>query len=88
VVSGETTATSTVLWTSTTVAGNVCFEYATDPKFENIRGLATVPVSTPSMPVTVQLSYLVPDTRYYYRITDATGTVATGTFSTSSPTDS
>ncbi|WP_052055373.1 phytase [Myxosarcina sp. GI1] len=83
VASGDTTKDSTVLWTRSNVLGNVTFEYATDPDFNNIIGTETAEVTDTLLPVKVNIANLNPDTDYYYRVTDAAGDIETGTFATS-----
>jgi Phosphodiesterase/alkaline phosphatase D len=50
VASGDTTQTSTVLWTRSTVLGNVVFEYSTDPNFSNSLGTLTETVTDVTVP--------------------------------------
>jgi predicted extracellular nuclease/phosphodiesterase/alkaline phosphatase D-like protein len=82
VASGDTTQTSTVLWTRSTVPGTVTFEYANDPTFATILGTETVEVTNPLTPVKVELEELTSGTQYFYRATDAAGSSAVGTFRT------
>ncbi|MDX2212814.1 MAG: phytase [Oculatellaceae cyanobacterium bins.114] len=83
VASGDTTQTSTVLWTRSTVLGRVTFEYSTDPNFRRIAGRRTATVTDPLNPVKVTLQGLTPGTDYYYRVTDAAGVSFSGDFTTS-----
>ncbi len=85
VASGDTTQTSTVLWTRSLVLGEVTFEYATDTNFNRIIGTETIPVTDTNAPVQVTINNLTPSTQYYYRVTDAAGEQATGQFLTANP---
>ncbi|MCU0515703.1 MAG: alkaline phosphatase D family protein [Oscillatoria sp. Prado101] len=82
VASGDTTQTSTVLWTRTTVPGTVSFQYSTDSNFNTVLGTQTATATDPAVPVKVQVAGLTPGTQYFYRITDAGGTSAVGQFRT------
>ena len=82
VAAGDTTQTSTVLWTRTTAPGTVTFEYATDANFGTVLGTLTQVAVDPSQPVKVQVTNLTPDTQYFYRVKDAAGTSAVGKFQT------
>ncbi|MBD2152194.1 phytase [Pseudanabaena sp. FACHB-1277] len=82
VASGDTTQTSTVLWTRSNFTGNVKFEYSTKADFSTIAGTKTVTVTNPLQPVKVDVTGLTAGTDYFYRVTDAAGDVATGKFST------
>ncbi|BFM40955.1 phytase [Synechocystis sp. LKSZ1] len=82
VASGDTTQTSTVLWTRSNFTGNVKFEYSTKSDFSTIAGAKTATVTNPLQPVKVDVTGLTPDTNYFYRVTDAAGDIATGKFST------
>lgn len=80
--SGDTTATTTVLWVRSTAVGNLDAAYSTDPSHGSTIGSLTVAVSDPLVPVTMTLSGLTPDTDYYYRITDAADATLFGHFRT------
>ncbi|MBD1903039.1 alkaline phosphatase D family protein [Trichocoleus sp. DQ-A3] len=82
VASGDTTQTSTVLWTRSTAKGTVFFEYSIHPNFCTILGTASGLVTDSNQPVKVELTNLKPRTTYYYRVTDAAGTCAGGQFRT------
>lgn len=82
VASGDTTQTSTVLWTRSTVIGEVTFEYSTDPNFSTILGSATATVTDLLQPVKVQVNDLNPETDYYYQVTDAAEVKLGGQFTT------
>ncbi|MFS8119997.1 MAG: PhoD-like phosphatase N-terminal domain-containing protein, partial [Microcoleus sp.] len=82
VAAGDTTQNSTVLWTRSTVLGNVVFEYSTDRNFGNILGTLTNTATDIAMPVKVQLTNLKAGTQYFYRVRDAAGTSAVGQFRT------
>lgn len=83
IASGDTTQTSTVLWTRSTFKGLVTFEYSTSPTFNTIAGTKTAIVTDPTQPVKVNVTGLQPGTDYYYRVTDAAGATLTGKFETS-----
>ena len=82
VASGDTTETSTVLWTRANVPGKVTFEYSTKADFTSIAVIQTATVTNPSQPVKVDVTGLSAGTNYFYRVTDANGTKANGKFST------
>lgn len=82
IASGDTTQTSTVLWTRSTEAGTVTFEIATDEKFTNIVQTRADEATDPTLPVKVLVDGLTPATAYVYRVTDAAGTILTGKFRT------
>lgn len=84
VASGDTTQTATVLWTRSTVLGDVTFEYSTEADFATLVGSETVTVSDPLVPVKVGVENLSAATQYFYRATDAAGTTAIGEFNTPS----
>lgn len=83
VASGDTTQNSTVLWTRSTVKGQVKFEYSTDPDFKTIVGVVTETVTDAVKPVKAHIKGLNPGTQYYYRVTDAAGVRSGGEFKTS-----
>jgi alkaline phosphatase D len=85
VAAGETTQTSAVLWTHSTSSGTVTFEYATAENFETVLGTLTAEVTDAMLPVKVAVSDLSPATDYFYRATDAAGSVAVGHFRTPAP---
>ncbi|UJS04360.1 phytase [Cylindrospermopsis raciborskii] len=82
VASGDTTQTSTILWTRSLFTGQVTFEYGTTPDFSTIVGKKTVNVTNTTQPVKVLVDGLTPGTNYYYRVSDVSGGTATGKFST------
>ncbi|AFY78874.1 phosphodiesterase/alkaline phosphatase D [Pleurocapsa sp. PCC 7327] len=82
VASGDTTQTSTVLWARSTADGEITFEYSTEPNFDTVAGTTTATVTDTNLPAKVQINGLQPGTKYYYRVTDAAGTTATGQFKT------
>jgi phosphodiesterase/alkaline phosphatase D-like protein len=84
VASGDTTQTSTVLWTRSSVPGVVIFEYATNPDFQNAKA-AIAYTTNPAQPVKVQVQDLSPGTDYYYRVIDTSGSNSSGKFHTSAP---
>jgi phosphodiesterase/alkaline phosphatase D-like protein len=82
VASGDTTQTSTVLWTRSTLPGAVTFAYATDADFRKTLGTFSQTVTDPLVPVKQEVQGLLPGTRYFYRVTDANGNTASGQFKT------
>jgi 3-phytase/alkaline phosphatase D len=82
VASGDTTQTSTVLWTRSNFTGAVKFEYSTKADFSTIAGTKTATVTNSLQPVKVDITGLTAGTNYFYRVTDAAGDIATGKFST------
>lgn len=82
VAAGDTTSTSTVLWTRSTALGDVLFEYSLDPTFSsNVFGV-TRTVADGAVPVKAEIAGLQAGSRYYYRATDSLGAVSGGTFTT------
>ncbi len=81
---GDTTQTSSVLWTHSTIPGQVTFEYSTDPTFSNAQTVTTTATNI-SQPVKVQIDGLQSGTDYYYRAINAVGESATGKLHTSAP---
>ncbi|MCY2963858.1 MAG: alkaline phosphatase D family protein, partial [Planctomycetota bacterium] len=82
VASGDTTQTTSVLWTHSYNLGTVTFELATDPGFQNIVAAPTAVVTDPLQPVKVSVAGLTPHTEYYYRATVAGRATAAGRFQT------
>ena len=82
VAAGDTTATSTVLWTHSTNVGNVTFDYSTNSNFANLTGSVVANVTDVLLPVKVALNDLTLGTHYYYRVTDAGGNSLAGSFRT------
>jgi myo-inositol-hexaphosphate 3-phosphohydrolase/phosphodiesterase/alkaline phosphatase D-like protein len=85
VASGDTDQNSTVLWANSSVPGLVKFEYADTPTFNNMVGMTTAMVTDANVPVKVEVDGLNPNTRYWYRVTDAAGDTAEGQFRTAAP---
>jgi phosphodiesterase/alkaline phosphatase D-like protein len=83
IASGDTTQTSTVLWTRSTQTGTVTFDVAADEAFGEIIQSLTAEATDAAIPVKVQVRDLTPATIYHYRATDAAGTILTGRFRTS-----
>lgn len=83
IASGDTTKSSTVLWARSNVSGKIKFEYSTSPTFSKILGTASGTVRDLLLPVKVPVNGLTPRTTYFYRVTDAEGSIATGQFRTS-----
>lgn len=82
VASGDVTQNSAVLWTRSAALGPVTFEYATDAAFSALAGSVAVEVTDATIPVKALISDLTPGTEYFYRVTDAAGSGATGRFVT------
>ncbi len=82
IAAGDTTQTSTVLWTRSTAPGTVTFEYSTDSNFGNILGTLSNVTTDPTVPIKVQVTNLTPGTQYFYRVRDAAGTTLAGQFRT------
>ena len=80
IASGDTTQTSTVLWANSNSSGQVIFEVATSPDFNNI--VRTVSANLTNAPVKVEITNLNPGTEYYYRVTDPAGSTEIGEFET------
>jgi 3-phytase/alkaline phosphatase D len=83
--SGDTTQTSTVLWTRSNFVGDVLFEYSTTADFSQIVGSKTATVTNPMQPVKVNIDGLNANTTYFYRATDAAGATAIGKLETAAP---
>ncbi|HLA43472.1 MAG TPA: alkaline phosphatase D family protein [Aggregatilineales bacterium] len=79
IASGDTTQTSTVLWTRSTTPGIVTFEVLLD---DEVIAVQQVEVTDAMLPVKVQITDLTPGTTYTYRVTDAVGSVLEGHFRT------
>lgn len=82
VAAGETTQTSSVLWTRSTTIGELIFDIALDPEFNSLIGRYRASVIDSQIPVKLELDSLSPDTRYFYRVTDTVGVSASGQFHT------
>ncbi|MEB3233264.1 MAG: alkaline phosphatase D family protein [Leptolyngbyaceae bacterium] len=82
VASGDVTADSVVLWTRSTVLGEVTFEVATDASFSTIAATQTVTATDADVPVQVDITGLDANTDYVYRVTNTAGISTTGQFST------
>ncbi|MGD1701440.1 phytase [Dapis sp. BLCC M229] len=80
IASGDTTQTSTVLWANSNSPGQITFEVATSPDFNNI--IRTVKTNLANVPVKVEITNLNPGTEYYYRVTDPAGSTEIGEFET------
>lgn len=87
---GDVTQTSAVLWAITSVKGDLEIVVATDASFEQdasgtVKGQVAMTsgiVDEPTVPFKARLADFSPNTRYYYRATDASGATADGTFIT------
>lgn len=82
VAAGDTTQTSTLLWTRGTTVGNILFECSTNPTFSTNVLTATATVTDLLQPVRVELTGLSPATTHFYRVTDAASASAEGLFRT------
>ena len=84
VSAGDTTTDSTVLWTHSTVTGNVRFDISTDPTFGSILASYNASVTDSTLPVKADVAGLSSGTRYYYRAVapDVGQTTVGGTFKT------
>jgi predicted extracellular nuclease/phosphodiesterase/alkaline phosphatase D-like protein/2',3'-cyclic-nucleotide 2'-phosphodiesterase (5'-nucleotidase family) len=82
VASGDVDQDSVVLWTRSTALGQVRFEYATTADFAQIAGSAVASVTNSNQPVKVEITGLNAGTDYFYRVSDAAGSVAQGRFET------
>lgn len=82
VASGDTTQTSTVLWTRAANPGTVTFETSADSGFGEVIDTQTVEVSDSTLPAKVTVEGLEAGTAYYYRVTDADGGSLSGRFKT------
>ncbi|WP_094678099.1 phytase [Hydrocoleum sp. CS-953] len=80
IASGDTTQTSTVLWANSNTPGEITFEVATNSDFTNI--IQIVNSNLTDAPAKVNIEELNPDTEYYYRVTDAAGSIEIGEFET------
>lgn len=79
---GDTTQTSTVLWTRAAVPGGLTFEVAENDTFDAIVAVQTAEVADVMIPAKVSIENLMPNTAYTYRITHETGESTVGTFRT------
>lgn len=86
VASGDTTQTTTVLWTRSTTLGTLTFEVATDPDFSAIVITQSAAVTDATLPVKVQIEGLTPATQYHFRVTDSGGATQVGAFRTAAET--
>jgi phosphodiesterase/alkaline phosphatase D-like protein/2',3'-cyclic-nucleotide 2'-phosphodiesterase (5'-nucleotidase family)/sugar lactone lactonase YvrE len=82
VASGDVDQDSVVLWTRSTALGQATFEISTTADFAQIAGSATASVTNPNQPVKVEISGLNAGTDYFYRVIDAAGSMAKGSFET------
>lgn len=82
VASGDITSESAVLWARSTSTGEVVFNVALDPAFDQIVETLTVDAVEELLPVKVFVDDLSAGTTYYYRVTTPDETTDTGRFST------
>ncbi|MGQ9872754.1 phytase [Leptodesmis sp.] len=80
IASGDTTATSTVLWGRSNFTGDMVFELSTSASFADLLDRQTVTDSW--QPVKLEITGLNPGSAYFYRVTDAAGATAIGRFKT------
>lgn len=81
VAAGDVTQTSAVLWARTLAIGEVTFAYSTNKDMSDAQS-ETTNVTDITIPAKVEIDGLTAGTTYYYRVTDAAGTSADGTFTT------
>lgn len=79
---GDVTSDSAVLWARTNALGAVTFEWSRMSDFSVIDGSALADANQTAVPVKAMPAALLPGTQYYYRVTDAAGAIASGTFRT------
>lgn len=82
IASGDTTQDSTVLWGRSTMTGEIEFTYSTDADFINNVKSDKKTITDINLPVKTEITGLEPGTTYYYQVTDAAGSTATGKFKT------
>lgn len=82
VAAGDVTQNSAILWTRSTELGLVLFEVAPADDFENIIASVQAEVTDALLPVKVAIEDLQPNTDYFYRVTDAAGSMDIGHFKT------
>ena len=82
VASGDVTQDSVVLWTRSTVLGDVTFEYSTTADFSTVAGTVTAAVTDDAVPVKVAVDGLEAGTEYFFRVMDAAGNSEMGRFVT------
>ncbi len=81
VAAGDVTQTSAVLWARSLATGEVTFAYSTNEDMSDVQS-ETANVTDITIPAKVEIDGLTAGTTYYYRVTDAAGTSAAGTFTT------
>lgn len=83
VASGDLTHDSVVIWTRSTIVGDVEITLLSITDTEvTVAGTQTLTVTDTEVPVKTEFTGLEPGTRYIYRVTDAAGTIAWGRFET------
>ncbi|KMW70025.1 MAG: alkaline phosphatase D family protein [Limnoraphis robusta] len=82
---GDVTQNSAILLTRSTVPGEIEFDVATDPNFNQIITSQTQPINNVVTPVKIEVGNLAPGTQYFYRVTNALGTSEVGSFRTVPP---
>lgn len=83
VASGDVDATSVVLWARAINAGPLKFSYSTQSNLVAAIELSVSNRVDSAQPVKVAISGLLPETSYYYRVTDSSGEFMDGRFRTS-----
>jgi phosphodiesterase/alkaline phosphatase D-like protein len=77
--SGDTTQTSTVLWTRSAILGDVRFQVTDDDK---VVVDDVVSVKNPQKPVKLLIDHLEPGEKYHYKVTSSDGQSIKGIFKT------
>lgn len=88
VASGDTTATSTILWARGSSAGAIFFVLSTNEELNDPRSIVRVVpkhISDPSRPVKVYVDGLRPGTEYFYFVIDSQHRFSKGRFVTAQP---
>jgi len=79
---GETTSESALLWARSLALGDLRFEISEDSSFSSMLGSSTVSNTVIDKAAPKLMQGLTAGTRYHYRVVDASGDSATGTFKT------
>ncbi len=82
---GDVTQTSAILITRSIVPGEILFEVATDPSFNQIITSQIQPINNVVTPVKIEVGNLAPGTQYFYRVTNVLGSREVGSFRTVPP---
>ncbi len=81
VAAGDVDQSSGILWARGTAVGEIIFEYAENSLFVDAEAIVAG-VTDSEVPVKVEAGPLIEGTTYFYRVTDAAGATAEGTFRT------